>query len=69
MKSLIPALTLGVLVAVVCLAQSVSGQTWFVPPDPDVYWYNQTLDHFNSSDTRTFHQRYLVYDQYWKNYT
>lgn len=25
----------------------------------------QTVDHFNSSDTRTFSQRYLVYDKYW----
>ncbi len=26
---------------------------------------SQVVDHFNSSDTRTFSQRYLVYDQYW----
>eukprot|EP01083_Nonionella_stella_P227222 806376_1 len=26
------------------------------------YWYTQRLDHYNPQDTRTFEQRYLVYD-------
>jgi len=41
----------------------------YIPPDPSIHWFNQTLDHFNSSDTRTFHQRYLVYSDYYMNST
>lgn len=29
-------------------------------------WFNQTLDHFNDADTRTFQQRYFINDKYYK---
>ena len=29
------------------------------------YYFNQTLDHFNPQDTRSFSQKYLIYDQDW----
>ena len=29
------------------------------------YYFNQTLNHFNPQDTRTFSQKYLIYDQDW----
>lgn len=29
-------------------------------------WFNQTLDHFNDADTRTFQQRYFLNDKYYK---
>eukprot|EP01084_Bolivina_argentea_P289039 496228_1 len=31
-------------------------------PPYNQYWYTQRLDHYNPQDTRTFEQRYLVYD-------
>lgn len=54
-----------VLGFVVLTQAQTNGTSWFSPPDPQVYWYAQTFDHFNSSDTRQFQQRYLVYDDYW----
>ncbi|PVD19043.1 hypothetical protein C0Q70_21602 [Pomacea canaliculata] len=29
-------------------------------------WFNQTLDHFNDADTRTFMQQYFINDKYYK---
>eukprot|EP01095_Lingulamoeba_sp_RSL-Kostka_P002150 TRINITY_DN13040_c0_g1_i1.p1 TRINITY_DN13040_c0_g1~~TRINITY_DN13040_c0_g1_i1.p1 ORF type:complete len:513 (-),score=184.43 TRINITY_DN13040_c0_g1_i1:87-1583(-) len=40
----------------------------FIPPRPTVHYFNQTFDHFDSSDTRTFQEKYLVYDGYYNNY-
>ncbi|KAL8619522.1 hypothetical protein ACOMHN_011873 [Nucella lapillus] len=35
------------------------------PLSPDL-WFNQTLNHFDSADTRTFQQRYFMNDKYYK---
>lgn len=32
----------------------------------DELWFTQQLDHFNSTDNRTWQQRYYVNDQFWK---
>ena len=34
-------------------------------PPYKTYYFNQTLNHFDPQDTRTFVQRYLVYDNDW----
>ena len=44
-------------------------QTYYQPPTPQQFWYTQVFDHFNASDTRTFQQRYLVYNDYYNNST
>ncbi|XP_054157912.1 putative serine protease K12H4.7 [Oppia nitens] len=43
------------------------------PPVPDNHiqtlpdnWFDQRLDHFNTSDSRTFKQRYFINDKYYK---
>lgn len=35
------------------------------PPEPDVYYFNQKLDHFNSRSGYTFKQKVLVYSKYY----
>ena len=45
----------------------VLGQGYYEPPTPQELWYTQVFDHFNSSDTRTFQQRYLIYDDDYNN--
>ena len=42
-----------------------SGKETVSAPPYTVGHVSQVVDHFNSSDTRTFSQRYLVYDKYW----
>jgi len=63
-----------VLLAIFYLSVSINCQNhypngYYLPPVPDVLWYTQIFDHFNSSDTRTFQQRYLVYDDFYNNST
>jgi len=51
------------LVATFALVQTA--EAYFSPPAPQVFYFTQKLDHFNSSDSRTFRQRFLIYDKYW----
>ena len=51
-----------VLAALVC---AVVAQNSCQPPPPKQFWYTQVFDHFDSDDSRTFQQRYLVYDDYY----
>jgi hypothetical protein len=30
------------------------------------YWFTQTFDHTSATDKRTFQQRYLIFDQYYR---
>eukprot|EP01096_Ripella_sp_DP13-Kostka_P014316 TRINITY_DN6430_c0_g3_i1.p1 TRINITY_DN6430_c0_g3~~TRINITY_DN6430_c0_g3_i1.p1 ORF type:complete len:537 (+),score=216.95 TRINITY_DN6430_c0_g3_i1:76-1611(+) len=60
---------LAVSSVVVLMGLFGQADAYFTPPDPDVYYYTQKLDHFNSTDQRTFTQRYLIYDKYWTNHT
>jgi len=45
----------------------IAEEEYYMPPDPQEYWYTQTFDHFNTSDTRTYRERYLVYDDYYQS--
>jgi hypothetical protein len=36
-----------------------------VPPTPKVLFYDQLVTHFDSSDARTFKNKYLIYDGFW----
>lgn len=38
----------------------------FIVPEPQVMWFEQTFDHFNISDHRTFREQVLVYDGYYR---
>jgi len=52
------------LAALVCLA--LAARADFVVPEPQAEFIDQTFDHFNQSDTRTYKQQVLIYDDYWK---
>jgi len=55
-------------IAALCLLSMthVSSASDPSPPPNIVGFFKQTLDHFNSSDTRTFQQKYLIYSKHWE---
>lgn len=54
-----------VLATLLSIASLVSAKNFQVP-EPKTQWVTATFDHFNTSDTRTFQEKVLIYDGYLK---